>query len=117
MLPAARWCMPHTASTICEQTIAISLGCTSIPPLVGVCASSHASGDQGELFIIDDSNNIFYLPCGDLCIEDTGTIDDDSLSIPDSYIYLGCYADDSSRVLSGKYDTSDPGMTTEVRPG
>lgn len=90
---------------------------------------------QGELFIIDENNNIYYLPCGDLCNEEGSTAtsevddesdddestnftsDDVSTSTAESYVYLGCYTDDSNRVFSGEAYYQITGLTTEVRRG
>ena len=55
------------------------------------------SASQGELFTIDDNSEIYYLPCGDLCVEAEIPSDDD----PESYTYLGCYGDNPDRILSG----------------
>ena len=65
---------------------------------------------QGELYIIEDNNDIFYLPCGDLCEEAEIPTDDD----PVSYTYLGCYADNSNdRIFSGNFIQQYAEMTTE----
>lgn len=89
---------------------------------------------QGELLIIDENNDIYYLPCGDLCEEGgtttsnddnesdddestSSTSDDVSISTTERYVYLGCYADDSNRVFSGEAYYYITGLTTEVRRG
>lgn len=64
---------------------------------------------KGELFVIDETNSIYYLPCGDLCEDNTVSY------VSGDYSYLGCYDDDVDRVLSGDYLTKYAGMTTEVR--
>lgn len=64
---------------------------------------------QGELFVIDETNSIYYLPCGDLCEDNTYS------DVSSNYSYLGCYDDDEDRVLSGDYLMKYAGMTTEVR--
>lgn len=106
-------------------------------PLYVVLMSNqlHAMMVQGELFIIDENNNIYYLPCGDLCDEEESTTtsedddegdddestnstsDDVPTSTTESYVYLGCYADDSNRVFSGEAYYYITGLTTEVRRG
>ena len=67
------------------------------------------SATQGELFIIDENNNIFFLPCGDLC-EEAEIPTDDELE----YTYIGCYTDNSDRIFSGNFLLEFAEMTTEV---
>ena len=74
---------------------------------------------QGELFMIDDTNTIYYLPCGDICGDSSVSSDDSSTGTDDSsvgsdYSYLGCYADNEDRVLSGDFLMKNVDMTTEV---
>ena len=69
------------------------------------------SAPQGELYIIDENNEIYFLPCGDLCEEEIPT-DDDSVSY--TYQYLGCYTDNSDRIFSGNFLLQNAEMTTEV---
>ena len=64
---------------------------------------------KGELFVIDDTNSIYYMPCGDLCGDNTYSY------VNGNYSYLGCYDDAVDRVLSGDYLKTYAGMTTEVR--
>ena len=80
------------------------------------------SAPQGELYILDKSDKIYHLPCGDLC-EPVATPpeeeDDDDVVVttpvdPVSYTYLGCYGDNSDRVLSGNFLLQYAEMTTEV---
>lgn len=58
------------------------------------------------------------MPCGDLCedpeipVQTTG--DDDYIN---AYESIGCYGDQSDRVLSGRSLLGYSGMTTEVRRG
>ena len=68
------------------------------------------SPPQGELYIIDENNDIYYLPCGDLCEEAEIPTDDD----PVSYTYVGCYFDNPDRIFSGNFIKKYAGMTTEV---
>lgn len=75
---------------------------------------------QGELFIIDDTNNIYYLPCGDLCGDSSAGSNENSVGSDDSYVgsdysYLGCYVDGEDRVLSWDSLTQYADMTTQVR--
>ena len=91
------------------------------------------SASQGELLIIDENNEIYYLPCGDLCEEtEIPPEEDDETEIPPevddeteippevdddsvSYTYLGCYGDDNSdRIFSGFSLLQYAEMTTEV---
>ncbi|CAM9956848.1 unnamed protein product, partial [Ascophyllum nodosum] len=43
-------------------------------------------------------NNIYYLPCGDLCGEDVEIPTEEE---PVLYTYLGCYQDETERIFSG----------------
>ncbi|CAN0459464.1 unnamed protein product [Ascophyllum nodosum] len=70
---------------------------------------SFAEDMDGELFIIDENNNIFFLPCGDLC-EEAEIPTDDELE----YTYIGCYTDNSDRIFSGNFLLEFAEMTTEV---
>lgn len=91
--------------------------------------------------MIDETNSIFHLPCGDLCEipitptnsdddESTTTVPDDDITVvvtdddsttmttdddmTSTYEYFGCYGDQKDRVLSGLSLPSYQGMTTEV---
>ena len=68
------------------------------------------SAPQGELYILDKNDKIYYLPCGDLCEDAEIPSDDD----PVSYTYLGCYGDNSDRIFSGNFLLQYAEMTTEV---
>ncbi|CAM9941086.1 unnamed protein product [Sphacelaria rigidula] len=65
--------------------------------------------------MIDSSNNIYYLPCGDVC---DNAYDDlkPAPSTDDSgdYAELGCYADSFDRVFTGPKVLGQPDMTIEA---
>ena len=69
---------------------------------------------QGELLIIDENNDIYYLPCGDLC---DGDVEIPTEEDPILYTYLGCYQDESERIFSGNVLYRYQELTTEVCPG
>lgn len=73
---------------------------------------------QGEIFIIDEGNTFYYLHCGNLCGDNddatTPILDDDRTT---TYEYIGCYGDQSDRILSGLSLPNYDGITTEVRRG
>ncbi|CAM9245846.1 unnamed protein product [Sphacelaria rigidula] len=62
---------------------------------------------NGEIMMIDQSNNVYYLPCGDVCengdddfAEGPGIDSDDPETL--EYEELGCFVDAKSRVLTGR---------------
>lgn len=74
---------------------------------------------QGEIMMIDQSNNVYYLPCGDVCengdddfAEGPGIDSDDPETL--EYEELGCFVDAKSRVLTGRR-IEDSTMTNKVR--
>lgn len=70
---------------------------------------------QGEVLVVDRLNNIYHMPCGDLCAEATSSPGATSSGIGAAYSYVGCFADDSSnRVLTGSAVFGHPSMTAEV---
>ncbi|CAM9726538.1 unnamed protein product [Ascophyllum nodosum] len=75
-----------------------------------VTVYSFSEDMNGELYIIDGNNEIYFLPCGDLCGEDVDIPTDDD---PVSYTYLGCYADNRDRIFSGNFIQEYAKMTTE----
>lgn len=85
-----------------------------------------ALGVQGELLVIDTLNNVYFLPCGDLCLSEatpspihsssslepaTGTETSSATDV--EYTYLGCFDDAETRVLTGTL-SADSSMTTQV---
>ncbi|CAN0160353.1 unnamed protein product [Ascophyllum nodosum] len=96
-----------------------------------VTVLSFAEDNDGELFIIDDNSEVYYMPCGDACeeteippeVDDETEIPpevDDETEIPPevdddsvSYTYLGCYGDNSDRIFSGNFLLQYAEMTTE----
>jgi len=71
---------------------------------------------QGELFVIDETNTIYYLPCGDICkpVDDAPTPMTTENNFTTTYEYVGCYGDQKDRVLSGRFLSGYDGMTNEV---
>lgn len=119
----------RTNQTLGEYLITLSLNLPLLVLCIVSCCCAFAKILppilQGELFVIDETNSIFLLPCGDLCdvpvtptVTDnddkdftTGLTDDD---LTTTYEYIGCYGDQSDRVLSGLFLPKYQEMTTEV---
>lgn len=65
--------------------------------------------------IIDTSNNIYALPCGDVCdnaVDDFGDGGPGVHSV--NYVEVGCYTDAPDRVLTASSKIYDGTMTNEV---
>lgn len=71
-----------------------------------VTVFSFAEDVDGELLIIGQDNEVYFLPCGDLCEEDP---------TENSILYseVGCYVDETDRIFSGNFLLRYQELTTE----